>query len=195
MTLEPFRSPVVAIVLGSDSDRPVMEEAARTLAEFGLNSEIVVASAHRSPELLDRYVRSLEQRGVRVLIAAAGGAAHLAGALAARTVIPVIGVPLDATGLGGLDALLSTVQMPPGVPVATVSIGPWGARNAAILAVQMLATGDSGLRDRLREFKATMARKLEEGALQGKTDVIARPEGPKQSPSAEGIASSLRSSP
>jgi len=162
--------PSVAIVLGSDSDRPVMEEAVRTLAEFGLEGEIVVASAHRSPELLDRYARSLEQRGVRVLIAAAGGAAHLAGALAARTVIPVIGVPLDATGLGGLDALLSTVQMPPGVPVATVSIGPWGARNAAILAVQMLATSDAELRDRLRAFKANMARRLEEKARPGTRD-------------------------
>jgi len=187
--------PVVGIVLGSDSDRPVMEEAARTLAEFGIAHELVVASAHRSPELLDRYAHSVEARGIRVLIAAAGGAAHLAGALAARTVLPVIGVPLDATGLGGLDALLSTVQMPPGVPVATVSTGSWGARNAAILAVQMLAASDPDLRERLREFKANMARKIEDMA-QGlsKPAVTARPEGPKQSPSSEEIASSLRSS-
>ncbi len=167
MTSESPWSPVVAIVLGSESDRPVMEEAVRTLGEFGVQGEVIVASAHRSPDLVDRYARSLEERGIRVVIAAAGGAAHLAGALAARTAIPVIGVPLDATGLGGLDALLSTVQMPPGVPVATVSVGAWGARNAAILAVQMLATGDAGLRERLREFKAKMARNLEEKAGPG----------------------------
>src|SRR2546428_3497320 len=188
-------NPVVGIVLGSDSDRPAMEEATRTLTEFGITPELVVASAHRSPELLDRYARAAEARGIRVLIAAAGGAAHLAGALAARTVLPVIGVPLDATGLGGLDALLSTVHMPPGGPVAPVSTGSWGARNAAILAVQMLAASDPDLRERLREFKANMARKIEDMA-QGlsKPAVTARPEGPKQSPSSEEIASSLRSS-
>jgi len=138
-----------------------MDEATRTLSDFGVGFEVVVASAHRSPDLVDRYVRSAEQRGLRVLIAAAGGAAHLAGAVAARTVLPVIGVPLEATGLGGLDALLSTVQMPPGVPVATVSVGTWGARNAAILALEILATADPGLRERLREFKAQMAAKIE----------------------------------
>lgn len=159
--VSPAGNPQVAVVLGSDSDRAVMEDAARTLGEFGIPWECVVASAHRSPELVDRYVRSAEGRGIRVLIAAAGGAAHLAGALAARTVLPVIGVPLDATGLGGLDALLSTVQMPPGVPVAAVSIGAWGARNAAVLAVQILATGDPELRERVRGYKAAMARRLE----------------------------------
>jgi len=200
-------SPLVGIVLGSESDRPVMADAAATLGDFGIACEIVVASAHRSPDLLDRYARAAEERGVRVLIAAAGGAAHLAGALAARTVLPVIGVPLEATGLGGLDALLATVQMPPGVPVATVSTGRWGARNAAILAVQILAAGDPRLRDRLREFKAAMARKIEEAADQPERPaVIARPGGPKQSavtsppggrgdPGAEESASSLRSSP
>lgn len=156
--------PLVAIVLGSESDRAVMEETARTLAEFGVRHEVVVASAHRSPDLVDRYVRSAEARGIRVLIAGAGGAAHVAGALAARTVLPVIGVPLEATGLGGLDALLSTVQMPPGVPVATVSIGSWGARNAALLAVQILGAADPVLRERLREHKTAMARKIEEAA-------------------------------
>jgi len=154
------RSPSVSIILGSESDRPVMDEALRALAEFGVAHEIVVASAHRAPDLLDRYVKAAEGRGVRVIIAAAGGAAHLAGAVAARTVLPVIGVPLEATGLGGLDALLSTVQMPPGVPVATVSIGTWGARNAAILAVQILAVSDEMLRDRLHEFKSNMADKF-----------------------------------
>lgn len=152
---------LVGIMLGSESDRPTMDEAAHILSDFGVGFEVVVASAHRSPDLVDRYVRSAEQRGLRVLIAAAGGAAHLAGAVAARTVLPVIGVPLEATGLGGLDALLSTVQMPPGVPVATVSVGSWGARNAAILALEILATADPGLRERLREFKAQMAAKIE----------------------------------
>lgn len=153
--------PVVGIVLGSESDRPTMEEAARLLSEFGVPCEVVVASAHRSPDLVDHYARSAEERGLRVLIAAAGGAAHLAGVIAARTVLPVIAVPLAATGLGGLDALLSSVQMPPGVPVATVSIGAWGARNAALLAVEMLALADEALRARLREFKIGMARKIE----------------------------------
>lgn len=154
--------PLVGILMGSESDRPTMEEAAKVLGEFGIPFEVVVASAHRSPELVDRYARSAEERGLRVLITAAGGAAHLAGAVAARTVLPVIGVPLEATGLGGLDALLSTVQMPPGVPVATVSVGPWGARNAAILAVQILATSDEGLRGRLTAWKTAMARKIED---------------------------------
>src|SRR2546427_13274297 len=112
--------PVVGIVLGSDSDRPVMEEAARTLAEFGIAHELVVASAHRSPDLLDRYAHSVEARGIRVLIAAAGGAAHLAGALAARTVLPGSGVCVDAIGLGGLVALLFTVQMRPRGPGVAV---------------------------------------------------------------------------
>ncbi len=159
------KRPLVGIVLGSDSDREVMQEAARTLTEFDVPFEVVVASAHRSPDLLDRYARSAEEQGIRVLIAAAGGAAHLAGALAARTVLPVIGVPLEATGLGGLDALLSTVQMPPGVPVATVSIGSWGARNAAVLAVQMLAVHDPELRSRLWRFKTQMAHRIEEKSL------------------------------
>lgn len=153
--------PLVGILIGSESDRPTMEETTKVLSEFGIPFEMVVASAHRSPELLDRYVRSAEERGLRVLVAAAGGAAHLAGAVAARTVLPVIGVPLEATGLGGLDALLSTVQMPPGVPVATVAVGTWGARNAAILALQILATSDESLRARLAAWKAGMARKIE----------------------------------
>lgn len=154
-------APIVGILMGSESDRPTMEEAARTLEEFGIPYEVVVASAHRSPDMVDTYARSAEKRGLRVLIAAAGGAAHLAGAIAARTVLPVIGVPLESTGLGGLDALLATVQMPPGVPVATVALGTWGARNAAILAAQILAVGDPTLRERLREFKEAMARKIE----------------------------------
>ena len=167
------RTPLVAIILGSESDRTVMDECVRTLAEFGVSHEVVVASAHRAPDLVDQYVKTAEERGIRVLIAAAGGAAHLAGVVAARTVLPVIGVPLEATGLGGLDSLLSTVQMPPGVPVATVSIGSWGARNAAILAVEILAVSDEALRERLHEYKAGMARKIERQAMKETTDVIA----------------------
>src|SRR2546430_4941474 len=120
-------NPVVGIVLGSDSDRPAMEEATRTLTEFGITPELVVASAHRSPELLDRYARAAEARGIRVLIAAAGGAAHLARAPGPRTVLPVIGVPLEATGLGGLDSPPSPGQKAPGGPAATVSLGARGA--------------------------------------------------------------------
>jgi len=157
-------TPQVAILLGSESDRAVMNEAVTTLAEFGVDCEVVVASAHRAPDLLDRYVRAAEARGIRVIIAAAGGAAHLAGAAAARTVLPVIGVPLDATGLGGLDALLSTVQMPPGIPVATVSIGTWGARNAALLAAEVLGVSDESLRDRLRASRAKAADGIESAA-------------------------------
>jgi phosphoribosylaminoimidazole carboxylase PurE protein len=156
--------PRVAIVLGSESDRATMDDAVKVLAEFGVEHEVVVASAHRAPELVDRYVRTAEDRGIRVFIAAAGGAAHLAGAVAARTVLPVIGVPLAATPLGGLDALLATVQMPPGIPVATVSIGGWGARNAALLAVAMLGITDGSLRERLRASRARAAAGMESAA-------------------------------
>jgi phosphoribosylaminoimidazole carboxylase PurE protein len=142
----------VAIVVGSDSDLPVMQEAGRVLAEFGVAHELTIASAHRSPDRVERYIAEAEARGVQVWIAAAGAAAHLAGAIAARTALPVIGVPLAGGALGGMDALLSTVQMPSGVPVATVAIG--GARNAALLAVQILAVADSALRERYRAHKA-----------------------------------------
>jgi len=161
MVRSPAGGPLVGIVLGSDSDYPTMEAAARTLGEFGVAWECTVASAHRSPDRVDAYTREAESRGLRVIIAAAGAAAHLAGVLASRTVLPVIGVPLAAS-LGGLDALLSTVQMPGGVPVATVGIG--GARNAALLAVQILATADPALRERYRDFKERLAREVEEKA-------------------------------
>lgn len=154
----------VSILLGSESDRPAMDDAVRILSEFAVDHEVVVASAHRTPELLDRYVRAAEGRGIRVIIAAAGGAAHLAGAAAARTVLPVVGVPLETGSLRGLDALLSTVQMPPGIPVATVSIGRWGARNAALLAVEMLAIADEALRERLRAYRAEVAATIESAA-------------------------------
>jgi 5-(carboxyamino)imidazole ribonucleotide mutase len=154
--------PMVGIVMGSDSDYPTMEEAARTLQEFDVPYEITVASAHRSPGRVEVYAREAEQRGLRVIIAGAGGSAHLAGVVAGLTVLPVIGVPLAGSALGGLDALLSTVQMPGGVPVATVGIG--GARNAALLAVQMLGTGDPALRERYRGYKERLARDVEEKA-------------------------------
>ncbi len=144
----------VAVVMGSDSDRKVMEACISQLREFGVEPVVRILSAHRTPEAAGEFARSAASRGVKVIIAAAGMAAHLAGALAGWTTLPVIGVPLACEGgLGGLDALLSTVQMPPGVPVATVAIGPAGAKNAAVLAVQILALADAGLADRLRSFK------------------------------------------
>ncbi len=149
--------PVVGIVMGSDTDLEVMREAAVVLEGFRIPHELRVCSAHRSPDVARRYAREAEARGLRVLIAGAGWAAHLAGALAAVTTLPVIGVPIDSSPLQGLDALLSTVQMPGGVPVATVSLGRAGARNAGILAAQILATADRGLRARLRSYKARLA--------------------------------------
>jgi 5-(carboxyamino)imidazole ribonucleotide mutase len=162
MTPRPGAAPRVGILMGSDSDLPVMREAGRVLADFGVPYEITVASAHRSPDRVEAYVRDAEGRGLQVLIAGAGGAAHLAGVLASRTVLPVIGVPLAGATLGGLDALLATVQMPGGVPVAAVGIG--NARNAALLAVQILAAGDPALRDRYRAYKARLAQEVEEKA-------------------------------
>lgn len=179
----PARTPRVGILMGSDSDLPVMQEAGRILAEFGVPYEMIVASAHRSPARVEAYARDAEMRGIRVLIAGAGGAAHLAGALAAHSVLPVIGVPLDSSTLRGMDALLSTVQMPGGVPVATVGIG--AARNAALLAVQILATEDGSLRDRYRAYKARLAAEVEEKAARlaaspeaGMAPPRARREGP-----------------
>ena len=151
----------VVIVMGSASDRPVMQVAEETLAGLGVEFEVKVLSAHRTPDALREWVRGLEARGVKVVIAAAGGAAHLAGAIAAHTTLPVIGVPLASANAigGGLDALLSTVQMPRGVPVATVAVGEAGAANAAILAVQILATADPALGSRIKTMRETMALK------------------------------------
>jgi len=155
------RAPLkVWIAMGSDSDLAVMEEAARTLESFGIPYEIDVTSAHRTPHETARLAAGLEDNGFGVAILGAGHAAHLAGVVAAHTTLPVIGVPLPSSALMGLDALLSTVQMPAGVPVATVAIGKSGAQNAAILAAQILATGDPGLRVRLRRHKDEMARKV-----------------------------------
>ena len=151
------RSPMVGILMGSDSDLPTMQQAAKVLDEFGVPFELRICSAHRTPDRVTRYAREAEGRGIRVLIAGAGGAAHLAGVLAAHVTLPVIGVPMDSGPLSGLDALLSTVQMPGGVPVASVAIGQAGARNAALLAIQILALSDARLKQKLADFRARMA--------------------------------------
>ena len=150
----------VGIIMGSISDRDVMEETKRILSDFCIPCELKVLSAHRSPALASSYAKEAEARGIKVLIAGAGMAAHLAGALAAHTSLPVIGVPISSSPLNGLDALLSTVQMPPGVPVATMAIGKAGARNAAILAVQILALNDPALNERLKAYKDRQAREI-----------------------------------
>jgi len=155
--------PRVGIVMGSESDRPTMEEAARVLADFGIASEVVVRSAHRTPDATARWARTAERRGLRVLIAAAGGAAHLAGAIAAQSGLPVLGVPLASSPLAGFDALLSTVQMPPGVPVGTLGVGTWGAKNAAHLAVRILALEDAGVAKALAQYRARLARPAKAG--------------------------------
>ncbi len=151
------RSPAVGILMGSDTDLPTMQESAKILGEFGVSFEVRICSAHRTPDRLARYAREAERRGIRVLIAGAGGAAHLAGSLAAQVTLPVIGVPMEGGPLRGLDALLSTVQMPGGIPVATVAIGRPGARNAALLAIQILALTDADLKRRLVEYRARSA--------------------------------------
>jgi phosphoribosylaminoimidazole carboxylase PurE protein len=148
--------------MGSDNDLAVVEKCLAALARFGIPYEVSVLSAHRTPDDCAAYVKAAPARGVKVFIAAAGGAAHLAGAVAAHTTRPVIGLPLAATSLQGLDALLSTVQMPPGVPVATVAVGEFGAVNAAVLAAQILALGDKRLAKELTAYKAELARKVRE---------------------------------
>lgn len=154
----------VLILMGSDSDAPVMQAAVSTLQELGVSCEMTVASAHRSPARVQRLLAEAPSRGVRVFIVGAGAAAHLAGMVAAHTTRPVIGVPIDSSALKGWDALLSTVQMPPGVPVATVSIGKPGATNAAVLAAQMLALADEDLARRLETYKEKLAEKVEQAA-------------------------------
>jgi phosphoribosylamine--glycine ligase len=150
--------------MGSDSDAPVMQAAVDTLKEFGIPCEMTVASAHRSPERVLRLVSDAPGRGVKVFIVGAGAAAHLGGVVAAHTALPVIGVPIDSSALKGFDALLSTVQMPPGVPVATVSIGKPGATNAAVLAAQIIAVGDPDMARKLVTYKAKLAEKVEQAA-------------------------------
>ena len=156
--------PQVLILMGSDSDAPVMQAAVDGLKEFGITSEMTVASAHRSPERVMRLVSEAPGRGVKVFIVGAGAAAHLGGVVAAHTTLPVIGVPIDSSALKGLDALLSTVQMPPGVPVATVSIGKPGATNAAVLAAQIIAVGDKTMAQKMVDYKKKLADKVEAAA-------------------------------
>jgi 5-(carboxyamino)imidazole ribonucleotide mutase len=148
-------TPIVGIILGSKSDRPAMEPCTKQLEEFGIPYELKVASAHRKPLEVHEWASTAEDRGLRVIIAAAGKAAHLGGVVAAYTPLPVIAVPMRTSDLGGLDSLLSMVQMPSGVPVACVAIN--GAKNAAILALQMLGTGDKAMRDKMRAYKQQMA--------------------------------------
>ena len=147
----------VAIVMGSDSDLELMKESAQALEEFGIGCDIQVLSAHRSPELVSEFAMNARGKGIQVIIAGAGGAAHLAGVVAAHTTLPVIGVPIPSSPLAGFDSLLSTVQMPAGIPVATVAVGKAGARNAGILAAQIMALSDSALAKRLVEFKKKLS--------------------------------------
>ena len=150
---------MIGIVMGSDSDLPVMQACADQLKKFGIPYEMTVASAHRTPERAAKFADTARERGVKVIIAAAGMAAHLAGVLAAHTTLPVIGVPIDASSLNGLDALLSTVQMPPGIPVATMGIGKAGAKNAAILAAQIIGVTDETMATKLSDFKKEIKKK------------------------------------
>ena len=156
--------PDVLILMGSDSDAPTMQPAVDVLKEFGISSEMTVASAHRSPARVMKLVSEAPSRGVKVFIVGAGAAAHLGGVVAAHTTLPVIGVPIDSSALKGLDALLSTVQMPPGVPVATVSIGKPGATNAGVLAAQIIGVGDKAIAGKLADYKKRLAEKVEAAA-------------------------------
>ncbi len=155
------RKPLVGIIMGSDSDYDVMKAAADALKKFDIPFEMTVASAHRTPAKAAEFSSTARERGIKVIIAGAGHAAHLAGVLAAHTTLPIIGVPIDSSALKGMDSLLATVQMPPGVPVATVAIGKPGATNAGILAVQMLGISDPDISKKLDKYKIEMAEKVE----------------------------------
>jgi 5-(carboxyamino)imidazole ribonucleotide mutase len=153
---------LVSIVMGSDSDLEIMREAGKALEDFGIGYEIDVTSAHRSPERTAEFARKAADRGIRVIIAGAGGAAHLAGVIAAHTTLPVVGVPIPSTALNGLDSLLATVQMPAGIPVATVAIGKAGATNAGILAAQILGLSSASISKKLTAHKENLANSVEE---------------------------------
>ncbi len=154
--------PKVAWVLGSDSDYPVIADGLKVLDDFGVPYEITISSAHRSPDRTHRYSATLEERGVQVVIGCAGAAAHLAGVLAANTILPVIGVPIGSSALNGMDSLLATSMMPAGIPVATMAIGKAGATNAAVLAAQILGRSDAELAELLRDYKKRLAERVEE---------------------------------
>ncbi len=148
-----MKNPLVGILMGSDSDFEIMKESAKVLRDFGVSFEVVVTSAHRTPERTLEYAKSAKDRGLKVLIVGAGMAAHLAGVIAAKTTIPVIGVPINSSSLNGIDALYSTLQMPSGIPVGTMAIGKAGAKNAALYAIQMLALSDKELEEKLENFR------------------------------------------
>jgi phosphoribosylaminoimidazole carboxylase PurE protein len=154
--------PLVGIIMGSDSDLEIMQESAKVLKDFEIPYEIGVFSAHRSPNRTHEYVATARSRGLQIIIAGAGSSAHLAGVTAAGTTLPVIGIPINSSPLSGLDSLLSTVQMPPGVPVATMGVGKSGAVNAAILAIQILALGNDTIMNRLVEYKARLEQSVAE---------------------------------
>jgi phosphoribosylaminoimidazole carboxylase PurE protein len=154
--------PKVAIVMGSDSDLPVMKSAVKVMSKFNISFELKVLSAHRTPDAAHKFAETASQRGIKVIIAGAGGAAHLAGVLASRTTVPIIGVPMPTDRAGGIDSLFSIVQMPRGVPVATIGIGSSGAQNAALLAIQILALSDEELKTQLERFRSEMTESVEE---------------------------------
>lgn len=156
-----MKRPLVAIVMGSESDLTVMNEAVKMLDKFNVPYEVIVASAHRSPGLVHEFSKGAEGAGFEIIVAGAGGAAHLPGVIAAETVLPVIGVPIDSSPLNGFDSLLSIVQMPAGVPVATMAVGVAGARNAALLAIQILSRKDTTLLAKLKQYKSDMADTIE----------------------------------
>ena len=159
MNMNESSVPMVGILMGSVSDKDVMKGAVAVLKEMAIPFEVKVISAHRTPELAREYAVSAADRGINVIIAGAGWAAHLAGVLASHTTLPVIGVPIDSSPLQGMDALLATVQMPPGIPVATVSIGVGGARNAAVLAAEIIALKDKSVADKIKKFRQTVTSK------------------------------------
>jgi len=164
-------APLVGIIMGSDSDWPLLQKGAETLRDFGVPFEVRVMSAHRTPDVAAAYAADAEKRGLQVLISAAGGAAHLGGVLSAHTVLPVIGVPLPGGAVNGLDSLLATLQMPAGIPVATVTLGSAGPVNAALLAVQILALSDPDLRRKFHAYKDKLRKKVAEGDAKVQSEV------------------------
>lgn len=156
-----YKKPVVAIVMGSDSDIPVMNEASKMLSDFGIPFEVKILSAHRSPDLVTKFSKAARTNGLKVIIAGAGGAAHLAGVIASHTTLPVIGVPVESKHLKGIDSLLSIVQMPGGVPVSSMAIGKAGAKNAGIAAAEIMGLSDKGIEKKLDSFKKEMVRTIQ----------------------------------
>jgi phosphoribosylaminoimidazole carboxylase PurE protein len=188
--------PIVGILMGSDTDLPIMQEAAAMLHEFGIDYEMTIASAHRTPKKVLEYSQSAEKRGIKIIIAGAGWAAHLAGVVASQTTLPVIGVPIDSSPLKGMDALLATVQMPGGVPVATMALGKAGAKNAGVFAAQIIATSDVKISNRLKVFKVEMEREVEEKAKRLLAITAAAPrEQAATSEAAHGEASMAKKKP